>query len=374
MSRRILMVVSTMAAGGSERVAAALVNAWANRGDSVTLITTYSGRSACSYSLSNQVNLIHLADLVGAQTGGTGKRYWRRFWELRRLMREARAEVALSFLTNVNVAVSLASFGIQRRLFVSERSFPPARDTSWIFSAVRYIAYGQASGVVMQTHDGLRWLNSRIPKASGFVIPNPVQFPLPDAEPRVHPATLLSGDRRVLLAVGRLDSGKQFDQLIDAFAKLASHHYSWDLVILGEGPEGVRLMQRAKSFGLERRVLAPGRAGNVGEWYQRADLFVMTSKYEGFPNALAEAMAHGCAAVSYDCDTGPRDIIRHELDGLLVSPVGDVTRLVSALDRLMSSDAERSRMAARALEVRERFSIQRILGMWDQLFDTGSVQ
>jgi glycosyltransferase involved in cell wall biosynthesis len=95
----------------------------------------------------------------------------------------------------------------------------------------------------------------------------------------------------------------------------------------------------------------------------------MSSRFEGFPNTLAEAMAHGCAAVSYDCDTGPRDIIRHEQDGLLVTPVGDVAALTSALDRLMGDDVERERMALRAIEVRERYSLQRILTLWDMEFE-----
>jgi GalNAc-alpha-(1->4)-GalNAc-alpha-(1->3)-diNAcBac-PP-undecaprenol alpha-1,4-N-acetyl-D-galactosaminyltransferase len=374
MSRRILMLVSTMATGGSERVAAALVNAWAMRGDSVTLIATFSGRSTCSHLLASEVRLIYLADLVGGRTSDSGKRYWRRFWALRRLIRQLRADVAVSFLTNVNVAASLAAFGIQRHVFVSERSFPPARDTGWVLKALRHIAYQWTSGVVMQTHDGLRWLNAKIPRARGCVIPNPVLIPLPISGPSFHPDDFLSRDRRLLLAVGRLDKGKQFDQLIDAFATLVPSHSSWDLVILGEGPENLQLKQRVQSLGLARRVIMPGRAGNAGDWYRRADLFAMTSRYEGFPNTLAEAMAHGCPAVSYDCDTGPRDIIRHELDGLLVSPVGDVAGLARALDRLMGSDAERSKMGQRATEVRERYSLEKVLAMWDQLFDTGTVQ
>ena len=110
-----------------------------------------------------------------------------------------------------------------------------------------------------------------------------------------------------------------------------------------------------------------GRAGTGGEWYERADLYVMSSRFEGYPNTLAEAMAHGLAAVSFDCDTGPRDIIRHEVDGLLVPP-GDVAALTAALDRLMDDATLRQQFAERAVDARRRFSMERIAGTWEDLF------
>jgi glycosyltransferase involved in cell wall biosynthesis len=215
----------------------------------------------------------------------------------------------------------------------------------------------------MQSRQGLAWLQAQVPTARGVVIPNPVAAPLPDAAPVV---PIVAGDaRKVLLAVGRLEPQKAFDVLVQAFAQLAARHASWDLVVLGEGSQRATLEAQVRALGLAGRVAMPGRAGNVGAWYRRADLYVMSSLFEGFPNTLAEAMAHGCAVVSYDCDTGPRDIIRHEQDGLLVRPVGDVAALARALDRLMADDAARERMAAGAADVRERFSLPSVLAEWE---------
>ena len=154
-----------------------------------------------------------------------------------------------------------------------------------------------------------------------------------------------------------------------SFATLAKRYADWDLVILGEGPLRGALELQINALGLESRVYLPGGVGNVGDWYARADLYVMSSSFEGFPNTLVEAMAHGCAAVSYDCNTGPRDIIRDGEDGMLVNPVGDVAALTSALDQLMGDDERRERMAQKAVDVRERFSQASILAMWDELFD-----
>jgi glycosyltransferase involved in cell wall biosynthesis len=219
----------------------------------------------------------------------------------------------------------------------------------------------------MLTSEGLRWLQQEIPRARGVVMPNPIPYPLPVNDPQLAPASVMAPERKMLLTVGRMSEEKGFGGLIHAFSFLVSQHPLWDLVILGEGPLRATLALQVQSLGLSSRVVMPGRAGNVGAWYERADLYALSSRVEGFPNTLGEAMAHGCAAVSFDCDTGPRDLIRHEVDGLLVPP-GDVTALGEALGRLMQDDTLRTQMATRALEVRDRYDMERVLGLWEQLF------
>ena len=161
---------------------------------------------------------------------------------------------------------------------------------------------------------------------------------------------------------------KSFDILIEAFSSLAPVHSEWDLWILGDGPLRPALEQQIHALGLQNRVFMPGRSGNISEWYERADLYVLSSRFEGLPMTLIEAMAYGVAVVSFDCNTGPRDIIRHEVDGLLVPPE-DSAGLSAALARLMGDETTRQRFAGRALEARERFSMARITGLWEQLFE-----
>jgi glycosyltransferase involved in cell wall biosynthesis len=357
-----------MGSGGAERVAANLANAWAARGHSVTLLVTFSGRGECFYPLTKDVKLTFLADLAG-RTGRGVLDYCLRFWALRKLVRRLQPDIVVSFLVHVNVAAVLASAGLGGRAIVCERTYPPRVAVGAPWALLRRIVYPRAAKVVMLSSEGLHWLRSHIPRARGAWIPNPLVYPLPSGAHVLAPEQYVRKDRKLLLAVGRLDDGKQFDRLLTAFAALAPRYSDWDLVILGDGPQLGNLEQLSATLDLGRQVTFPGQVGNPGDWYRRADLYVMSSRYEGFPNSLAEAMAHGCAAISYDCDTGPRDIIRHEVDGLLVTPVGDVAALTAALDRLMSDDAARERMAARAVEVRERYSMERILGMWDELFE-----
>ncbi len=174
-------------------------------------------------------------------------------------------------------------------------------------------------------------------------------------------------NKRVALAVGRLGEEKDFALLLMAFGSLASQNPEWDLIILGDGPEREDLEQLRDGLGLKGRVHLPGRVGNPGDWYVRADIYVMSSRFEGFPNTLLEAMAYGLPAVSFDCETGPADIIRHGIDGFLVPPSEGVEGLAWAMDTLMRDENMRQRMGKEAIAVRDRFSAQRIMAEWDEV-------
>ncbi|PKO57854.1 MAG: glycosyltransferase family 4 protein, partial [Betaproteobacteria bacterium HGW-Betaproteobacteria-18] len=188
------------------------------------------------------------------------------------------------------------------------------------------------------------------------------------AEPVVSPATVGRPGRKRLLAVGRLGEEKRFAALIRVFSSLTKSAPDWELVILGEGPERDELEEYVRRLGLEEAVFLPGHVGNVSDWFRSADLYVLTSRFEGFPNALLEAMAHGLPAVAVDCLTGPRDIIRPEVDGLLVPP-NDDGALTTALHRLMTDPVTRAALAARALEARVRFSLDSVAASWERLFE-----
>ena len=211
----------------------------------------------------------------------------------------------VSFLTHVNVVAIIAAMGMNVPVIVSERSYPPLLPLHWFWSVMRRLTYPRASCVVAQTGIIREWLEKYCPGSRVKVIPNPVVWPLPQDKPIVEPQAWVAPDRKALLAVGRLGPEKGFDLLLDAFAGVVKNFPDWDLVILGEGPEREALEAKRAVLGLEGLVFMPGRVGNVGAWYERADLYVMTSRYEGFPNTLAEALAHGLPAVSIDCETGP---------------------------------------------------------------------
>lgn len=365
---KILILSNSLAGGGTERVAATLANFWARQGWDVT-VATLAPETEDFYPLDGRVQRVALSLAVPSR--GVIEALWqnvRRILALRRLLRKVRPAVALAMMSTPNVLLAFASHGIADLCAIgSEHCFPPHAPLGRIWSTLTRRMYGRLAAVVALTQETAAWINTHSSAKQVPVIPNAVTWPLPDNLPVISPNAISKPGRRMLLAAGRLEAVKNVGLLIAAFARLAGRYDDWDLVVLGEGPERPALEAQVQEKKLGARVFLPGIAGNVGAWFAHADLFAMTSHSEGFPNALAEALAHGLPAISVDCDTGPRDIIRHGVDGFLVAP-NDPEKFASALEQLMRDAALRGQFAVRAVDARERFSIEKIAGMWEALF------
>lgn len=365
---KITIIISSLSSGGAERVSVNLANAWANRGWDVTIVT-FASADLDFYSLNCAIHRVAL-DLSG-DSNNFLQAIWanfRRVMALRRLLQERKPDLVLGMMAVSSVLAILSSIGLSCHVLACERIHPPRLPLGRIWSFLRRRTYPHARRVVALTEETSQWLKTHVPGCCTVVIPNPVLFPLPSVEPLISPEKIALEQRPFLLAVGRLAKQKGFDYLIKSFATITLKWPKWDLIILGEGPNREQLETLITSLDLKRCVKLPGRAGNVADWYHAAGLYVMSSLFEGFPNTLVEAMAHGCPAVSFDCDTGPRDIIRHKTDGLLV-PVGDVAALAKALDQLINDAELRIQYGLRAIDARERFSLERILTLWDCLFE-----
>ncbi|HEX9910944.1 MAG TPA: glycosyltransferase, partial [Desulfatiglandales bacterium] len=176
---------------------------------------------------------------------------------------------------------------------------------------------------------------------------------------------------RTIACLGRLGHEKGFDLLLESFALCCDGNPDWRLVIYGEGSERKHLEQMAHELKIEDKVLLPGQIQNPRQVLEEVDLFVLPSRFEGFPNALLEAMSYGLPVISFDCPSGPREIIRNNKDGILVAP-GDVRLLASAMKRLMNDSNERKRLGESARRVRERFSMENIMKMWEEVLTGGN--
>ena len=277
-------------------------------------------------------------------------------------------DVAMAMMTNSNVLLALAALGLRGlRTVGSERIHPALLPLGPPWSTLRTYCYGLLDAVVAQTKKTREWLLSHTRARKVVVIPNPVVWPLERGAPIVEPHSIGDRHRKRVLAVGRLVHQKGFDMLIDVFTQLAAPFPEWELAIVGRGSDERSLRSRIAAHSLEERVFLVGDVGNIGDWYESADIFVLSSRFEGFPNALAEAMAHGVASVSFDCDTGPADLVENGVNGLLVR-AGDTRALRDALERLLTDPALRAKLAGRSVDVRERFALDTIGDAWLDLF------
>jgi glycosyltransferase involved in cell wall biosynthesis len=366
----VCLFVGTLKAGGAERVTVWLASELHRRGHDVVVLT-HARPETDFFTLPEGIK----RETVGFDEGRRsllGKLLIniRRCMRVRSVLRRHRANVILAMMPHESVMAVVASFGLRMRVAVSERNAPWHRQQDRIWSALRRIVYRFSDVQVAQTQPIADWLRRETGSRRVAIIPNAVQPSLPSGPPVVRPEQCLGPGRRLLLAVGTKPYQKGFDLLIEAFARIAGDHPEWDLAILGllpgrveEGVSGQDILDVAARSGLADRVVLPGHLGNIPDWYAVADLFVLSSRFEGFPNVLVEAMGAGRACVAFDCDTGPNEIIEDEVDGLLVRDIS-VEALAAALNRAMGDPELRSRLAMAAPRVAQRYAPAKVLDAW----------
>lgn len=358
---RLMLLVPSLRAGGAERVLSTMANYWASAGNEIAIVTLAPAREAPFYALDPAIHYIAL-DQTGPSASALQaiERNWARIRAVRRAIQAAQPDALISFIDEMNLLVLISAFGLGIPTIVSERNNPRHHRMGRVRELLRRVLYRRAARVVVQTEDVTSFFSAPI-RARTCVIPNPVRSPLSGRR-----AALARREQHTLVAFGRLVEQKGFDVLLRAFARVAPQHPSWSLTIWGEGKERAALEGLAQELGLGDRARLPGVTPDPFGEMARADLFALTSRYEGFPNVLCEAMACGLPVVSFDCPSGPRDIIRDGIDGVLVPP-GDEAGLAAALGRLMGDAAERTRLALRAPDVLERFGLEQVMAQWNAL-------
>jgi GalNAc-alpha-(1->4)-GalNAc-alpha-(1->3)-diNAcBac-PP-undecaprenol alpha-1,4-N-acetyl-D-galactosaminyltransferase len=381
---RITFVISSLGGGGAERVVSNMANYWANKDWEVTILTLFHGRRPLSYDLHPKVthrdllhsalftnpkpdaqSLLALKDLFKILTP-TERRVFLRdivlIVALRHAIVKTNPQIVISFIDITNICVLLALYRCDVPVIVSERCDPRQGSTGhegW--DRLRHRLYRQADRIVLLDEQSAGYFSDEVRRRCR-VIPNAALPQQCSFHEDGHPPNT----SKILLAMGRLDWEKGFDFLLRAFSRIAPRHPRWTLQIWGQGPLRATLEALTDDLGLGEKVQFQGFTQQPQHVMRHADLFVLSSRFDGFPNVLLEAMACGLPVVSFDCPNGPRQIIRHEIDGVLV-PAADVGALVDTLARLMEDESERTRLARRAPDVLERFSMLKVMEMWEAL-------
>lgn len=363
---RICFFIWALRAAGAERVLTTLANAWAERGWEVVVVTMEDGSEPPFYPLDPRIQVRPqdlLKDSTSPLSGVLNNLH--RLRVLRRTFRELKPDVIVSFIDKANALAVISTLGLGIPVIVSERTDPSRRSLGALWERLRAFAYPRAHRVVFQSKGVRDWFPATV-RAKGVVIPNPVPPPPPPEGPR-------GTDSRRILAIGRLHPVKGFDVLIEAFARAQAKVPGWRLDIHGEGDARPELEAQIRAAGLEGQVRLPGLTDRPFDELRKAAVFVMSSRVEGFPNALVEAMACGLPVVSTAFGGAARDILTDGHDGLLV-PAEDPAALAEALVRLMEDAALRNRLGAAAAAVVDRYAPARVMAQWEALLPSPRVR
>ena len=376
-----MLYIDSLKLGGAERVTLTWAS-WLSQAGWDPLVLTRKSTSWDFYPLPNGVKrAVEPADAA----------WMRRLGPLAFPFRVLRLQLWLH-QQDVSLAIGVTSLPSIKLLFaarvlgipcvVSERNYPPLKRIGRIWSALRRICYPWAALHLVQTRTVGQWMSSHLGAHRQLLLPNPVQWPLQRFHPCVDPhAWLANADVQisdpVLLGVGTKADQKGFDRLVRWWISLAKRHPRLQLVIVGlddqlyKGRDQQRDLQDllADVPELGVRLHFPGRVGNLVDWYDRSQIFVLSSRYEGFPNVLLEAMAAGCCCVAVDCPQGPADLISDGLNGRLIPFEASDHHWVEELEKLLINPALKEALALKAREVRERYAPAALKGCLLQALD-----
>ena len=337
---RITFVIPNLGPGGAERVATLLANHWVSQGHDVTLVTFEMPGIEPFFALEDDVAVRELA--ASAAPRGLASRLstnLARVSRLRSLLRELHPDIVVAFMTEANVVALWACRGLGVPVVISERNQPDRPGLGRLHKLARRLSYPLASAMVVQTNAIAAGVAARF-RIPVHVIPNPVLLEAKEACRK-------QGDVHLLISLGRLTHQKGFDGLVRSFTALASKHPDWRLVIYGEGPDRSALEELAAESGLQESILLPGLTKDSAGALRQASLFVLPSRFEGYPNALLEALGCGLPVVATACPGGTAEILANGAHGMIVPP-DDVSAMTAALDAMMSSPDLRADYAARA--------------------------
>jgi GalNAc-alpha-(1->4)-GalNAc-alpha-(1->3)-diNAcBac-PP-undecaprenol alpha-1,4-N-acetyl-D-galactosaminyltransferase len=363
---KIVLVSPTLLGGGAERVVVTLSKAFLDKGHDVTLITL-SGKDTDFYSLPVGVSRIAL-DILNDSSNiiEALRRNLRQLLILRNAISQLNPDIVISHLNSTNVLTIISLFQSGYPIIATEHSHPKMNPIGTIWSGLRRLTYPYVNQVVSVSQgvsDAFDWL----PSHKKSVIYNPFRD-IPEKPTHIDIPQGADIEKKWIISMGRFVHAKGFDILLPAFASIARKHQNWQLIILGDGELRGELEKLKENLGLSNEVILPGAIKNPFPILQTAKLFVMSSRNEGFPMAPGEALACGLPVIATDCPSGPSEIIRSGIDGILV-PSEDTSALAFAMDSLMSNEEERQKLASFAPEVTARFSLDKIIENWESLIE-----
>ena len=372
-ARRLTIVLWTAwNMGGTIRAAFNLAEYMQSRGWEVDIVSGHRDRDEPFFGAFPAG--VPVFDLDDRRTGGLVRRFLRarpsvlmhdsdrasasyNLWTDIQLVRRLRGRAGIVVGTRPGINLVLARMKVPGLHIVGLEQMNFGSHSPWVRRTIERQYAGLDALVVLTEQDREAYrglLNGAVPLHR---IPNTVR-PLPGAKADL--------DAKIVYAAGRFRRQKGFDLLIPAWAQIAREHPDWTLRICGRGKLESRFVELIEEHELGDSVSLEPPAEDIGSDMAAASVFVLSSRFEGFPLILLEAMSKGMGVVSFDCPTGPADIVDDHRNGLLV-PAKDVERLAEAIREIIEDEELRRRMAAAAVETAEQYTIEAIGPLWEEL-------
>ncbi len=362
----IVLVVSDLGAGGAQRVLVTLANALFKRGKRI-LVLTLAGPAEDFFRLEEGIDRIALNSL--GDSGNVIRALWSnasRIAKIRKEVRRSGAPKVLSFVGATNILTVLATLGLDVTTVISERNDPRRQSFGRIWDWLRRRVYPLADTVTANSHGAVEGLREYVPSAKLRHVPNPIEI--------VDGSTLPynSGSRRIL-SIGRLTGQKAHAILIRAFASFVGEYPEWRLDIVGDGALADDLHQLVDRCGLRGKALIHKPTETPEDFYAAAEIFVLSSMFEGTPNVLLEAMNHRICTVVSDACGGALEFVDHDVTGL-VTRAGDIDDLAAALSKLASNRELREGLASAGRERVKQNDAALVVDQWEEMLFASTIE
>lgn len=354
--KHIVLVSANLGSGGAERVLSSLANFLNAQGYRISLVNFEAPKVKSFYPLDDKIKVYNL-DLFQKKGMSSVLRLINlmgRIRVLRRKIRVLNPNLVISFVDTVNVITLLSTLGLHIPVIVSERTHPDYGQLPTLYKALRWFIYPNSAQILVQTSSAKEAFPKRL-KSRTEIMPNPLKTPPKDFHKKHAPS-------KTIISLGRLCPFKGYDLLLKAFHKIHADNPEWRIAVYGKGDERKRLEILRDTLGLHQKVTFEGETKESWKALKNADIFAFPSYFEGFPNALAEAMSVGLAVACTDC-LGNRDLVQHQKNGL-ISKVGDVESLAKNLQMLMNDPKLREKLGIEAQKILKTYNEKDVFQKW----------
>lgn len=343
--------------GGTERVGTELANHLARKGYDVVIVNITEGESPF-FELDDSIKNISLFS-------NSGRILYRTpllIYKLRKVLKKERVDIvidieAMKVLFTLPASIGLSMTHICWEHFNFKNVGHPGRKAARQLAALFYDYI-----VTLTERDRTYWLEGTINKSQIVSIPNPSPFIQHDFDYTKKKCN------KMVVAIGHLFPVKGFDLLLEAWEKVLKSKTDWTLVIVGEGEERSRLEEYIYNNNLQDSVKLPGKTNDIEKYYREADILCLTSRFEGLPMVLIEAVSYGIPVVSFDCDTGPAEIL--EDTGATLVPQGDVKQFALSLIDMMNNENQRREISLKSLKKSQQYNPSKIVQEWIKLIES----